>query len=227
MFGRSTNHDRETDDDDTNLSLLNKTQAYLRIVLTAQVPDSFLVAAWSEFYRVYNELIRRAVAARGVLLRETDIEDCAQEVWMSVARHLVHFRHPKERPGLRAWLYRLVQTKTADVLRKRSRIPLAPTEVADASAVQSNARRAVDPWQMLLVETILDDMASRESPLDCRIFRMRVFDGCAFDEIAESLRITTPATRYRFGRMLRKVRDRIAVYTGSSLDRRSRRSVAG
>src|SRR5262245_18058471 len=93
--------------DETKLSLLGKTQDYLKATMSAQIPDTILSAAWDEFYRIYNELIRRYVRARSV--PDAEVEDCVQEVWVAVARHLIYFRRPKDRPGLRAWLFTLVR----------------------------------------------------------------------------------------------------------------------
>ena len=105
----------------TYLPLLQNTQEYLQAMLRRQAPDSVLVEAWEEFYRVYDGLIRRFILARG--MRDADVDDCLQEVWSAVAARLVEFHRPEDRPGLRAWLYALVRSKATDVIRRRARRP--------------------------------------------------------------------------------------------------------
>ena len=102
--------------------LVENTQEFLRAVMTEQVPDALLTAAWSEFYRVYDVLVRRFAAARGV--RGTDVEDCVQDVWSEVAKRFVGFQFTTE-AGLRSWLFALVRSRATDMFRRRSRRPLA------------------------------------------------------------------------------------------------------
>src|SRR5690606_17413721 len=101
---------------ETYQPLLHDVQHYLRALLSSQQADTILSEAWTEFYRVYSELIRRYVISRGV--RNADVDDCVQEVWCAVATRLAEFEHPGNRPGLRAWLYALVRSKTTDLVRK-------------------------------------------------------------------------------------------------------------
>ncbi len=207
-------HQQSDGVDETNLSLLDRTQAYLRLVLAAQVPDSLLVAAWAEFYRIYNELIRRYVLSRNIPSMEVD--DCLQEVWVAVAKHLVHFEHPRERPGLRAWLYQLVRSKATDVIRQRARDPLAQAQSGAAPDHIAADESSLSVWNKLLVDTLLDDIALTESKLTCKIFRMRLFEGRKTAEIAAELKISQEVVRYRYNSLVRKLRHRMAVYTGDT-----------
>src|SRR4029079_8156696 len=68
----------------TNVELLGLTQEFLRSEVRRQAPDSLLSTVWDEFYRVYNELLRRFAVARG--LRGADVDDCLQEVWFEISR---------------------------------------------------------------------------------------------------------------------------------------------
>jgi len=198
--------------DETNLSLLGKTQDYLKAMLSAQNPDSILSAAWDEFYRIYNELIRRYVRARNV--PDAEVEDCVQEVWVAVARHLIHFRRPKDRPGLRAWLYTLVRTKAADVLKRRGRGGQSLDQVPELE--RGGGSSGSDVWTRLLLETVLDEVQNETDELNCRILRMRLLEGYRSAEIAAKLDLPPAAVRYRFQRLLKKIRLRIATYTGET-----------
>src|SRR6266567_2111286 len=63
-------HDRGLDmaqiGGETNVILLGWTQQYLRSLVEQETPDSILAAAWDEFYRVYDGLMRRFAMARGL-----------------------------------------------------------------------------------------------------------------------------------------------------------------
>ncbi len=105
----------------TDLQLLLDAQAYLKMLLEDKVPNSLLAVAWENFYRVYDNLIRRFVVARGI--PHSDVDDCVQEVWGEIAVRLFEFDRPADRPGLRAWLYALVRSKATNVFRSKARRP--------------------------------------------------------------------------------------------------------
>ncbi len=200
----------------TNLSLLANTQIYLLAVLNSQEPDSLLTQAWDEFYRVYNELIRRFVLARNI--PRSEVDDCVQEVWSAVATHLAEFQRPPDRSGLRAWLYCLVASKTADAMRKRGRHAAQSLDVARAAGFEpAAAESSLTGWDRVLVETLLEDLRDRESDTNYRIVQMRLLEGRRAPEIAAALGLDAPAVRYRLHRALKKLRLRVALYTGSPL----------
>src|SRR5262249_10585267 len=146
----------------TNVELLGLTQEFLRSEIARQAPDSLLNTVWDEFYRVYNELLRRFAVARG--LRGADVDDCLQEVWIEIARSLADFEHPADRPGLRAWLYSVVRSKANDLFRRATRRkaesldaarqagaePLSPDSDPSASGMQE--------WERALLETVLGEL---------------------------------------------------------------------
>jgi RNA polymerase sigma factor (sigma-70 family) len=206
----------EEEVEETNLSLLSQTQNYLRSILDRQVPDTLLSEAWDRFYDLYDGLVRRYVASRQI--PATEVEDCVQEVWMAVARGLSEFQHPRQRPGLRAWLFTLVRCKSADVLRRRSRSlheKLSEDELAQlAQPADDEGHRGM--WRRLLVEALLDDVRQRESEENRKILEWKLFEGRRTGEIAERLGLEKRAVRYRFQCMLKKLRYRISVYTGES-----------
>src|SRR5690348_7082667 len=145
----------------TNVVLLGWTQEYLRSLLEQGHSDSVLAVAWDEFYRIYDDLMRRFAISRG--LRGADVDDCLQAVWMELASHLTNFERPAERSGLRSWLYTLVRNNGCDILQRRMR---SPTESLDAARQTGHepANRGPDPrqaiddqWKQSLLETLLQD----------------------------------------------------------------------
>ncbi|GIW90378.1 MAG: hypothetical protein KatS3mg109_0810 [Pirellulaceae bacterium] len=199
------------DPERTDLSLLGKTQAYLRALLERRAPDSLLTAAWDEFYRRYDQLIRRYIEVHGVA--DTEVDDCVQEVWLAIAKYLVDFRHPVKRPGLRAWLYQLVHSKTADVLRSRRRFPKTGL-VADELTKDPSGRTI---WDDIFTRIILEELACEQPPLRSEIFRLRFFDGLSTRQVADRLAVGPHVVRYHFRRMLQMVRRRVSVFAGAAV----------
>ena len=116
----------------TSEFLLESTQEYLRQLVERTTPDSLLAAAWDEFYRVYSDLVRRFVVARG--LRGADADDCVQEVWSEVLVRLVDFERPADRPGLRAWLYTIVRSRAVEAQRRKARTGGVSSRVTSQSS---------------------------------------------------------------------------------------------
>ena len=129
----------------TYLPLLKDAQEYLQLLLEDRAPNSVLALAWNDFYRVYDDLIRRFVSAQGVAT--SDVDDCVQEVWSEVVTRLARFDRRPDRPGLRSWLYKLVRSKSADVYRSRQRQPTAGMDEALAQAADGRQPDVMAQWK--------------------------------------------------------------------------------
>ena len=205
----------------TSLPLHDRTQAYLRTILEREAPDTVLMESWNEFYRMYSNLIRRFVVAQGV--RESDVDDCVQEVWNTVALKLVEFRHPVKHPGLRAWLYTVVRSKAMDLLRKKQRT--AAESLSDiVEKGQEPSGREPDPashferdWEDAVLHTVLAELRPSISDTNYRLLRMRLLKGLDVATVASELDLKPDQVRYRQHRVLKKVKARLSVYIGENL----------
>jgi RNA polymerase sigma factor (sigma-70 family) len=216
QYGTSPTGSEGSLGDETCLTLLDRTQAYLRAILQAQAPNTLLCESWGEFYRAYNDLIRRYVLSRQIPL--SDADDCVQEVWTAIAKNLAEFEHPRERPGLRAWLYTLVRSKTADVMRRRSKHAVASLDAICACQGEPAADDdAGCVWSRLFLETVLAEVLAEESEENNRIMTMRLIDEYGSAEIAERVGLTTRVVRYRLNQIRQRVRTRLAFYSGETL----------
>jgi len=202
----------------TDLFLLGRVQDYLGVLLQQKRPDSLLARCWDEFYGNYDALLRRFILARG--LRGPDVDDCLQSVWLDVAHRLVDFEHPRDRPGLRAWLYTIVRSRANDLLRSRLR---ARTGSLDEALTTGREPAVVDTttaaeeerqWERALLETLLEDLRREVSARNIRLLEMRLLEGREPAEVAAVLRITPQQVSYRQHRLLRKLRARRALFTG-------------
>jgi len=204
----------------TGLELLQNTKEYLRSLLEQEVPDTVLTQAWEEFYAVYNELIRRFVITQG--MKGIDIDDCIQEVWAETAQRLVNFHRPLDRPGLRSWLYTLVRSKSADLMRRKMKQPQKQFEDAEAIE-QLSIDQSSDPvvqmeseWNDVLAKTLLDHVQTLVSEKNFAVLKMRTMEGKRVTEVAEALDLTPEQVRYRHHRVLQRLKAQKAVFTGDN-----------
>ncbi len=209
---------RSADAEATRLSLLEQTQAYLQALIEDRAPDSVLSQAWQEFYRIYSEVIRRYVISHGI--RGADADDCVQEVWIAVARNLAEFEHPRNRPGLRSWLYTVVRSKTTNVIRRNTRRTIHNLDtfienVADLASTEPEPGEATEwQWDATMVMTAIEELRRHVSDVNYRVLEMRIVEGRSEAETATALGLTPEQVRYRKHRTKRKLESMLDTYTG-------------
>ncbi len=206
---------------ETNIILVGWVQEYLRSQLQQGNPDGLLTAAWDEFYRVYDSLMRRFAISRG--LSGSDVDDCLQAVWLEVASSFHEFQHPVEHSGLRSWLYMLVRSKAGDLLRRKSRRPAESLEAAREKGREPVDREADPPqaleqqWERALLETLLEELRQEVSATNWRLLQMRCLEGRDVPEVAAELGLSSEQVWYRQRRLMKKLQARVAVFTGQKL----------
>jgi RNA polymerase sigma factor (sigma-70 family) len=206
---------------ETNIVLVGWVQEYLRSQLQQNTPDALLTAAWDEFYRVYDDLMRRFAVSRG--LSGSDVDDCLQAVWLEVASGFGDFEHPVDHAGLRSWLYMLVRSKAGDLLRKKLRRPAESLDAAREFGAEPLDREADPPqllekqWERALLETLLEELRQEVSETNWRLLRMRCLEGREVADVASDLGLSSEQVWYRQRRLMKKLRARVAVFTGQNL----------
>jgi RNA polymerase sigma factor (sigma-70 family) len=76
-------------------------------------------AAWKEFYDSCTRKVRAYAYTCGTVHEE--IADCVQEVWRELIVRLPKFQLDPGRGQFDTWLFRIIQSKTADLRRSRKR----------------------------------------------------------------------------------------------------------
>ncbi|HUQ71888.1 MAG TPA: sigma-70 family RNA polymerase sigma factor [Planctomycetaceae bacterium] len=206
---------------ETCLHLLWSTQDYLKALLNNKLPNTLVAAAWDDFYRVYDDLIRRFVVAQGV--PRSDVDDCVQEVWGEVAARLAEFNRPADRPGLRAWLFALVRSKATNIFRKRARQRSEPLDDSTGGGLEPVDRRP-DPaanyerqWEQAVLGSLVAQLRTELSPTNAQILQMRLIDRRSIGEVASQLNLAPEQVSARQHRIVKKLRTRVAHYTGCPL----------
>ena len=149
-----------------------------------------------EIYEVHFAFVWRSLRRLGV--READLDDAVQEVFLVVHRRLPHFEH---RAAMSTWLFRICLRAAKDRRRKAS----ARREVLDDAPIE----RSVDsgPLAIEALERLADlelfDLALSRVDLDQRaVFVLFELEGLTGDQIAETLEIPlgTAYSRLRLAR---------------------------
>src|SRR5881394_4096227 len=95
--------------------------------------------AWGDLTDLYRPLILGWLNRQGV--PASDLEDLAQEVLLSVVKHLPGFQHSGNRGAFRSWLRTIVCSRTADYWRGID----AGTEGSGGSVATAALQAIADP----------------------------------------------------------------------------------
>lgn len=171
-------------------------------------------AAWQRLVEFYSPLVFSWCRRSG--LATEDASDLVQEVFVSVAEHIVQFR--RERPGdtFRGWLRTVARNRIALHFRRQSKephavggsaaqlriqqLPAAPLEREPASPAEE-----VDELSVVLhsgLTRIRDEFEERT----WRAFWLSAVEGLPCAEVAQTLQISAGAVRQAKYRVLRRVR---------------------
>src|SRR5881394_2691919 len=95
--------------------------------------------AWGDLTDLYRPLILGWLNRQGV--PASDLEDLAQEVLLSVVKHLPGFQHSGNRGAFRSWLRTIVCSRTTDYWRAQG----AATPASGGSGAIAVLQQVADP----------------------------------------------------------------------------------
>ncbi|MEM9644904.1 MAG: sigma-70 family RNA polymerase sigma factor [Planctomycetota bacterium] len=168
--------------------------------------------AWSEFAAVYEPVIYRMVARRG--LQDADAREIVQEVLMSVMSAISSF-NADDKGTFRGWLGRVTCNATIDRIRKLSSRP----EVLDASGairrLDANSARVsateefeVDRRQQLF-RWAASEVRQRSSETNWAAFWQTSIDGISVQDVARTLNISPGRVHVARCRVLKRIRETV------------------
>ncbi|QIB68552.1 RNA polymerase sigma factor [Aminipila butyrica] len=151
--------------------------------------------------RLYYEEIFRFI--RKQTFDEEIALDLTQSSFISMLRTIAHY-DPKK-AGFRTWLYKIATNKTVDYFRSHAGqlIKVLPLDEVEPTVATDFTKQIEDAEFARKVE----DFIARFPGDTQRIFRLHIFGGYTFMEIAEGLGIpegTAKTTYYRLIHILRK-----------------------
>jgi RNA polymerase sigma factor (sigma-70 family) len=189
-------------------SMLEAVKRHLRTAGDHRRPTAESVTAWRQFYSQCDPLIRRFV--RIYVNTNSDMEDCSQEVWVRLIKHLKTFDYDPSRGAFSSWLYRVVRSVTASYFRhefrvndgdKRSAMSMVP---ADTRSDPAQMMEALDSQKR--VEAMLLTIRRNVSRPNYELLYMRWVQQRSVEDVANALDLSNKQVWYREHRARKKLR---------------------
>ena len=157
---------------------------------------------------VHRHQYRVFAVARGILKRQEDVEDIAQQVFVKAYFSLKRF---DQRAAFSTWLYKITVNECWDLLRKRKSRPLVYE--ADFSEEQSqqyasperDVSRGPDTSDRMAMRERLENMLAQLEKRDRAMLILKEVEGFSVEEIAESMGLNANTVKVRLFRARRRI----------------------
>lgn len=146
--------------------------------------------------RYYDEIYRFAYRQLG---NKEDAMDLTQSIFLAVFRALPGY--DRKKASFRTWLYRIAANKAIDLRRRLQPVQL-PLEDLDLPDCEDYAARIQD---RVLLEQVEAYVSGLDPGLQA-VFRLRLYGGRTFPEIAAALGQTESAVKSQYHRLLQHLR---------------------
>jgi len=146
--------------------------------------------------------------ARGILRRQEDVEDVAQQVFVKAYFSLKRF---DQRAALSTWLYKITVNECWDLLRRRKARPLVyeadfnEEQAREYSATDQKAGNGPDAGERLAMRQQLESMLGQLEERDRAMLVLKEVEGFSVEEIAGSLGLNANTVKVRLFRARRKI----------------------
>jgi RNA polymerase sigma-70 factor (ECF subfamily) len=168
----------------------------------------------------FEELVRRHqqrvfALVSGILRRQEDVEDIAQQVFLKVYLSLRKF---DQRAAFSTWLYKITVNECWDYLRKKKVRPLvyesdlSQEQVSRLDGIVSAEHVVLGPSDRAEVRQLLDRMLEKLPEQDRQLLVLKEIEGFSVQELAEILGLNVNTVKVRLfrarGRILESYRRR-------------------
>ena len=146
--------------------------------------------------------------ARGILKRQEDVEDIAQQVFVKAYFSLKRF---DQRAAFSTWLYKITVNECWDLLRKRKARPLiyeadfSEEQSRLFSATEQQAASGPDTSERMAMRQRLDNMLAQLDERDRAMLVLKEVEGFSVEEIAETLGLNGNTVKVRLFRARRRI----------------------
>ncbi len=146
--------------------------------------------------------------ARGILKRQEDVEDIAQQVFVKAYFSLKRF---DQRAAFSTWLYKITVNECWDVLRKRKARPLvyeadfSEEQSKQYSAPERETSKAPDTSDRMALREQLENMLGQLDKRDRAMLVLKEVEGFSVEEIAESMGLNANTVKVRLFRARRRI----------------------
>ncbi len=197
-------------------SVIAGTQRYLCELAQAGAADQSSQGSWERFYHLSDEVIRRYVATHPMPCDE--VEDCVQDVWITLVRRLRTWHYDPQRGRFETWLYRLVQIVASDRMRGLMRRRRLKDRICE-SWVRADGDDGASPSdqheERAVFESLLKEIRGNVSTVNFRLLKRRWIDSAKVSDVAAELGLSSAQVWFREHRMRKKLR-RVLGETGGA-----------
>jgi len=161
----------------------------------------------------FEVLVRRHqhrvfAVARGILKRQEDVEDIAQQVFVKAYFSLKRF---DQRAAFSTWLYKITVNECWDLLRKRKARPLiyeadfSEEQSRQFGASEQRADSGPDTSERMAMRQRLDNTLAQLDDRDRAMLILKEVEGFSVEEIADSFGLNANTVKVRLFRARRRV----------------------
>jgi RNA polymerase sigma-70 factor, ECF subfamily len=157
---------------------------------------------------VERQKSRVFAVARGILRRQEDVEDIAQQVFVKAYFSLKRF---DQRAAFSTWLYKITVNECWDLLRKRKARPLvyeadfSEEQSRQYSAPEREACGTPDTGDRMAMRQQLGAMLGQLDQRDRAMLVLKEVQGFSVEEIAESMGLNANTVKVRLFRARRRI----------------------
>jgi RNA polymerase sigma-70 factor (ECF subfamily) len=161
---------------------------------------------------VHRHQHRVFAVARGILKRQEDVEDVAQQVFVKAYFSLKRF---DQRAAFSTWLYKITVNECWDLLRKRKARPLvyesdfSEEQSRQYTATEREATKGPDTGDRMAMRQQLETLLSQLDKRDRAMLILKEVEGFSVEEIADSMGLNANTVKVR----LFRARKRIVEYS--------------
>ena len=174
--------------------------------------------AWSAFLEIYEPLLFRLAAAKG--LQTADAEDFVQEVLSAVAKAIGRWSQDESRGSFRAWLFRIAQNMAINFLTrpKHQRLGAGDSRVArmlgELPDREGNSSALfVREYRRELFRWAAEKVRERTSDRHWRVFWETSVEDRPIADVARDEGISEGAVYIVRSRITKRIREAIAAQT--------------
>jgi RNA polymerase sigma-70 factor, ECF subfamily len=173
-------------------------------------------AAFEELVRRHQQRVFALVS--GILRRQEDVEDIAQQVFLKVYLSLRKF---DQRAAFSTWLYKITVNECWDYLRKKKVRPLvyesdlSEEQVSRLDGIVSAERVSIGPNERAEVKDLLEHMLDKLPEQDRQLLILKEVEGFSVQELAKILDLNVNTVKVRLFRARGRIMDAYRRRLGS------------
>lgn len=175
-------------------------------------------AAFEELIRRHQQRVFALVS--GILRRQEDVEDIAQQVFLKVYLSLKKF---DQRAAFSTWLYKITVNECWDYLRKKKVRPLvyesdlSEEQVSRLEGIVSAERVSLGASDRAEVRDLLERMLDKLPEQDRQLLVLKEVEGFSVQELAEILNLNANTVKVRLFRARGRIMDAYRRGLGSGI----------